>query len=63
MSVLPGLMLAVRLVLAPASPAAAETAWDVKANWGETEMRPGQTAMMAVTIRNIGRPSGRCCGS
>ena len=54
-SVLAGLMLAVGLVLAPASPAAAETAWDVKANWGETEMRPGQTAMMAVTIRNIGR--------
>ena len=54
-SVLAGLMLAVGLVLAPASPAAAETAWDVKANWGETEMRPGQTAMMSVTIRNIGR--------
>ena len=50
-----GLMLLVGLVLAPASPAAAETQWDVKANWGETEMRPGSTAMMAVTIRNIGR--------
>src|SRR3954452_6167162 len=49
-----GLLLAIG-VLAPASPAAAETAWDVKANWGETEMRPGQTAMMSVTVRDIGR--------
>jgi uncharacterized repeat protein (TIGR01451 family) len=54
LGVLAGLLLAVG-VLAPASPAAADTQWDIKTVWGETEMRPGSTAMVAVTIRNIGR--------
>jgi len=50
-----GLMLALGLVLVPASPASAETQWDIKTVWGETEMRPGSTAMMSLAIRNIGR--------
>jgi uncharacterized repeat protein (TIGR01451 family) len=54
LGLLAGLALLAILVLAPASPAAADVKWDVKTTWGETEMRPGSTAMMAVTIWNAG---------
>ena len=58
LGLLTALALMAGLLMAQASPAAADVKWDIKSTWGETEMRPGTTAMMAITVRNVGTSTG-----
>jgi hypothetical protein len=58
LGLLTALVLVAGLLMAHASPASAAVKWDIKSTWGETEMRPGTTAMMAITVRNVGTSTG-----
>lgn len=54
LALLTGLGVLVALMLAQASPAAAQVQWEVKSVWGPSELHPGQEGRMTILLSNVG---------